>query len=71
MELSKDFYKFSLYSLLWFIPLVLIINGTAHAWVNFPDPLNEMATAFMTLLGFGINFCITISEGIKAIKASK
>lgn len=71
MVLTKDFYKFSLYTLLWFIPLTLVVNGTAQEMIHFADPLNEMGTAFMLLMGFVINAGIAISELIKSFKTIK
>ena len=70
MELTKDFYKFSLYSVLWFIPLALIVNGTMQKYIYFPDALNEAGTAFFALMGFILTFGIAVSEFIKSVKGS-
>jgi mannose/fructose/N-acetylgalactosamine-specific phosphotransferase system component IID len=44
-----------------------IMNGTAQEVVHFADPLNEMATAFLTLMLTLIGFVMSF-ESIKKIK---
>ena len=71
MVLSKDFYKYTLYSVLWFIPLLLICNGTMQSYVNFAGVANEMGTALLTFFGFLLTATISVKELVKSISTNE
>lgn len=62
MDLSKDFYKFSLFTLISGIITVMILNGTAAEYIEFQSWKNELGMAFFSAMIFSGYFIGMISE---------
>jgi len=69
--MTKDFYKYLVYSILLGLLAFSVMQGTLQEKVEFAGVANEIGFLFMTLMMLSLTSIITVSELIKSVKTIK
>lgn len=69
--MTKDFYKYLVYSILLGLLAFSVMQGTLQENIEFAGVANEIGFLFMTLMMLSLTSIITVSELIKSVKTIK